>query len=193
MAGSWLTRVMSGKPGSEREIVDRYSHRLLQLARQQLPDRLRRRLDPEDVVQSVYRSFFLRLSDGQFSFEDSHDVWRLLSVMTYHKVQYTVRHHQRGRRDVRRELAGALGSDMVRPVAGATDAEPGPADVAMLFDCLENLLHELPENYREIVALRLQGESIADIAKKINRSQRTVLRILANVRDSAASELEPTP
>lgn len=188
---SWLRRILAGEPGFEREIVDRYSHRLLQLARQQLPDRLRRRLDPEDVVQSVYRSFFRRLNEGQFSFEDSHDVWRLLSVMTYHKVQYTVRHHQRGRRDVRRELPGALGSHVTQPAHGASDPEPGPEDVAMLFDCLENLLHELPENYREIVALRLQGTSIAEIAEKVNRSQRTVLRVLANVRESAASQLEP--
>jgi RNA polymerase sigma-70 factor (ECF subfamily) len=186
---SWLQRIVTGEPGFEREIVNRYTQRLLALARQGLPDRLRRRLDPDDVLQSVYRSFFRRFNQGEFSFAESHDVWRLLAVMTYHKVQYSVRHHQRGRRDVRREIAGSLGN-IDRAGMRSSEAEPGPHDVSTLFDCLENLLHELPELYRDIVVQRLEGASIAEIAATVNRSQRTVLRVLANVRDSAASELK---
>src|SRR5262245_23319990 len=103
----WLDRVLTGKPGHERELVERYTARLLQVARRQLPDRMRGRLHPEDIVQSVFRSFFGRLRHGEFSFADSHDLWRLLTVMTYHKVQNTIKYHQRGRRDVRRERSPA--------------------------------------------------------------------------------------
>lgn len=55
-------------------VVGRYTEQLLRLVRKQLPERLRTRMDPEDVVQSVFRSFFHRLRQGQFRFEDSHDV-----------------------------------------------------------------------------------------------------------------------
>ena len=37
----------------------RYSERLIALVRCHLSEKLARRLDPEDVVQSAYRSFFV--------------------------------------------------------------------------------------------------------------------------------------
>jgi anti-sigma-K factor RskA len=82
----WLARVLAAQPGFERDLVDRYTQRLLGLARRQLPERVRRRVDPEDDVQSVYRSIFTRLREGRFSFADSGDLWRLLAAMTFQRV-----------------------------------------------------------------------------------------------------------
>jgi len=179
-----LDRVLKGKPGFERDLVERYTARLLQVARRKLPERMRGRLDPEDIVQSVFRSFFGRLKGGEFSFEDSHDLWRLLTVMTYHKVQNTIKHHQRGRRDVRREKAPDASE-------GALAIEtPGPEDVIILYECLERLIGGLPAEYHDIVTLRLEGNTIAEIAKKVSYSQRTVLRVLGNVQASAVKQLE---
>lgn len=184
----WVEQVLTDTPGRERELVDRYTVRLLQVARQQLPKRLRGRLDPEDILQSVFRSFFGRLRKGEFSFEDSHDLWRLLTVMTYHKVQNTIKHHQRGRRDVRRERAG----DDTPQCTARAERAPGPEDVFILYECLEHLLRDLPADYRTIVTLRLQGDAIAEIAKKVSLSQRTVLRVLGNVHAAARKQLEPS-
>jgi RNA polymerase sigma-70 factor (ECF subfamily) len=158
---------------------------LLQVARRQLPERIRGRLDPEDIVQSVFRSFFGRLREGEFSFDDSHDLWRLLTVMTYHKVQNSIKHHQRGRRDVRREHS--TDENLATRIAEPT---PGPEDVVILCDCLERLIGNLPAEYKEIVKLRLDGNTIAEIAKKVNYSQRTVLRVLGNVQSEAVKQLE---
>src|SRR5262249_17325193 len=69
---TWLARVLTEEPGFEAQLVARYSERLLVLARRQLPTCIRSRVDPEDVVQSVYRSFFQRLHQRQFAFEQSH-------------------------------------------------------------------------------------------------------------------------
>src|SRR5262245_13984719 len=99
----WFDRVLAADPGFERELVDRYTQRLLALARRRLPDRLRTRVDPEDIVQSVYRSFFQRLNEGRFSFEESADVWRLLAAMTYQKAKRAHRFHRQQCRDVQRE------------------------------------------------------------------------------------------
>jgi RNA polymerase sigma-70 factor (ECF subfamily) len=183
---SWLQRVTSAESGFERDIVDRYSQRLMALARRRLPDRLRGRVDPEDVVQSVYRSFFRRLADGRFQFEASLDLWRLLAAMTFYKVRNAIRFHQRERRDVRRETS-MEGSAEGSPYA---DPTPGPEDLVTFLECLEQLLARAPKNYREIVVLRLEGLSIAEIAERIDRSQRTVLRALSRLGEVIASELE---
>jgi RNA polymerase sigma factor (sigma-70 family) len=167
--------------------VERYTRGLLELARRELPDRLRRRVDPEDVIQSVYRSFFQRLGEGRFSFEDSHDVWRLLATMTLHKTRNAVRFHQRERRDVRREVPLAAGKESDGPARVPEIAAPGPESVEVLYECLEQMLSGLAEDHRTMVLLRLEGRSIAEIAECVKRSRRTVLRVLAHLHEQAAS------
>jgi DNA-directed RNA polymerase specialized sigma24 family protein len=49
-----------------RLIWRRYFHDLLELARNHLDRRIRRRADEEDVVQSMYKSFCLRQQRGEF-------------------------------------------------------------------------------------------------------------------------------
>ena len=188
----WLAQILSGKPGFESELVDRYTHGLIELARRQLPQRLRGRLDPEDVVQSVYHSFFRRLNDGRFKFDDSHDVWRLLAAMTFHKAQNAVKHHQQQRRDVRRDFPLAAED---APAGGELQgvASPQAEDLAHLFNCLDQLLQALPDQYREIVVRRLEGDSIEAIALRVQRSRRTVLRVLAHLQELAAQQLETPP
>jgi RNA polymerase sigma-70 factor (ECF subfamily) len=182
---TWLRRVLAHEPGFERELVERYTHRLLALAREQLPDRVRQRLDPEDVVQSVYLSFFDRLRQGRFAFEDSLDLWRLLAAIAYHKSRNAAVHHSRTRRDARRD----------RPLDDADAPAPAgegptPADVTELCDSLDRLIAGLPDHYRAIVLARLRGEPVAAIADQVRRSQRTVLRVLARVQELAAEQLE---
>lgn len=189
---TWLSDVLARRPGSEAELVEHYARRLLGLARAQLPQRLRGRCDPEDVVQSVYRSFFRRLQGGEFAFDDSYDVWRLLATMTYCKARNLVKFHQRHRRDVRREAPVELDADHA---IWARDAEctPGDNDVAVLLECLELLLEKLPENHRQIVLRRLEGDSIEIIASKVQRSRRTVIRVLAHVQELGARSLDSVP
>jgi RNA polymerase sigma-70 factor (ECF subfamily) len=189
----WLAQLLSGSPGFENEVVERYTQDLIELARRQLPQRLRGRLDPEDVVQSVYYSFFRRLNDGRFKFDDSHDVWRLLAAMTFHKAQNAVKHHQQQKRDVRRDHALAGHEPADRKGSRKPLESTGAADVGHLFECLENLLTALPEQYRQIVIRRLEGDSIESIARQVQRSRRTVLRVLAHLQDLASQQLEALP
>ena len=49
-------------------LVRRYAGRLIALARSKLPGRTKRRLDPEDIMQSVCRTFFVRVRDGRTIF-----------------------------------------------------------------------------------------------------------------------------
>ena len=178
-----IDQLLERSDPAERLLVDRYTQKLLQVARRKLPERFRGRVDPEDIVQSVYRSFFKRLRDEEFSFADSLDIWRLLIVMTLHKVNNTIKFHMRDRRDVRREQT-ATQSTAAREFP--QNVEPGPEDLAVLCDLLEQLMAELPEEYRQIVTLRLEGHSTEEIASKVSLSQRTVQRVLGNVQTAAS-------
>lgn len=187
---SWWARVQEQAPGFEREVIEHYTNELLLLARLRLPKRLQARVDPEDVLQSVYRSFFRRLNAGQFQFEGPDDLWKLLATITYRKVCNTRQHHLRECRDARREVPQATDAD-APPLLDSISASE--ADVDVLCDALEQLLQGLPESCRHILVLRLQGESIEAIAQQVERSRRTVLRVLAGIADAGAKLLEQAP
>ncbi len=186
----WLDRVLSASPGSQREVVERYTYRLLALARKQLPARVRTRLDAEDVVQSVYRTFFRRLNEGEFAFDDSHDLWQLLAAITFRKARNAVKFHHRQRRDVRRD------QPLQPPGADSREAElpdPGDTDLDFLVASLEELLAGLPESHREIVVARLEGQTLEEIARRVRRTRQTVARVLNLVRELATERVEEQP
>lgn len=188
---SWLQRVVDGQEGFETLAVERFSERLLKLAAAKMSPRLARRLDAEDIVQSVFQSFFRRHQEQRFDFQSANDVWRLLAAMTYRKTMQAARHHTRQQRDINREKPDVRvhSSESQTPIS---DSPTGSA-VAMMQELLEQLLSKLPETHHEILLLRLEQHSIEEIAAKVQVSTRTVNRTLALARKvaeemSAASE-----
>ncbi len=182
----WLARVLTEEPGFEAEVVARYSERLLAFARRELPVLVRSRVDPEDVVQSVYRSFFQRLRRGEFAFQESHDLWRLLAAMTFHKTRNAVKYHLRDRRDPRRERPLARDDDQ----GDIPEPTPKAGDLDVLVKALDQLLGTLPQSRRDIVVLRLEGKSVQEIARQVGCSRQTVYRILGHVQEIASQLLE---
>ena len=47
---------------------------------------LQQREDPEDVVQTVLRTYFRRAALGEFQIADSSDLWALLAKITRRKI-----------------------------------------------------------------------------------------------------------
>ena len=70
-----------------QQVFDRYTHRLVGLAYKNLSQRMQRRVDAEDIVQSVYRSFFQKAQEGRFTVERTGDLWKLLAAITIAKVK----------------------------------------------------------------------------------------------------------
>src|SRR5438093_12587143 len=73
-----VARWGGGDEAAAREIFERYVDRLTRLARVRLSTKLAARLDPDDVVMSAYRSFFVGARDRRFTLKESGDLWRLL-------------------------------------------------------------------------------------------------------------------
>ncbi len=185
--GQWLQQLLSETPGYESEVFDRFSRRLLGLARHRLPANIASRVDPDDVVQSVFRTFFRRHSDGQFDFESAYDVWHLLAAITYRKVINTVKYHRRELRDAAKETPASASSSIEQP--RFVDPQPGPESVTLMIDYTRWLLDQLPEQYQDVVRLRMEGYDVREVAERVDVSERTVKRVLARVRDLAAQRL----
>jgi hypothetical protein len=62
-----LSRIRAGDQAAECQVFEQYLHRLTALAQSRLAARLSARIDPEDVVMSAYRSFFIAAREGPLS------------------------------------------------------------------------------------------------------------------------------
>ena len=112
--GSLLRRIQGGEEDAATELYLRYSNRLINLARNNTAPELAVRFDPEDVVQSVFRSFFRRASTGGYDVAEGGELWRLLLVLALNKVRALAIHH----RSQKRNVSKTVGGDGVRfPVA----------------------------------------------------------------------------
>jgi RNA polymerase sigma factor (sigma-70 family) len=178
-----LARLAAGDDTAADPIVQRYFARLARLAQTRLCAKLAGRVDPEDIVQSAYRSFFVHAREGQFAVSRGGDLWRLLASITLHKVYRQHARHTAARRDVYRELPGPIGQDP-RPESNlACDRQPSPAAASALADELERCLADLTPLERRVLELRLQGQALDEIASAIGRTERTVRRALQSVRE----------
>jgi RNA polymerase sigma-70 factor, ECF subfamily len=156
------------------EIFAHYAQRLSRVADRYLSRRLAGRLDGEDVVQSVFRTFFRRSSRGEFQIDSTAQLWRLLVKITVQKARAKGRHHAAGRRDVKAEVGG----DAQGWLAEAAASEPGPSDAAAMMDQIDVMLRGLPPIYCGILDLRLQGCKAMEIARRLEISRQTVYRAL---------------
>jgi RNA polymerase sigma factor (sigma-70 family) len=163
-----------------RAAFERFTRRLIGLARVHLDVRLQHKIDPEDVVQSAYKSFFLRYGEGALAAEGWDGLWGLLTRITLRKCADRVRYHRAERRAASREaLAGAEDAEPWRQAVGR---EPTPQQAAVLTETVEHLLRGLDEDERPIVELSLQGYSTQEISEQVGRAERSVRRLRERVR-----------
>ena len=177
-------RLRTGDTATETLVVHRFAIQLVALARRHLAQRIQQKSSPEDVVQSTFRSFFKRLRRGQFDFESWDGLWSLLVLITVRKCAGRREHFLAARRDVRREvpLSTAFGDGDLQRVLSRG---PRPDEAVVLTELVEQLLCDLSESEQQIVRLRLEGYSIAEITSVLDRADRTVRRVLARVRRRA--------
>jgi RNA polymerase sigma-70 factor (ECF subfamily) len=173
----------AGDQKAAREIVDRYIDRLLDLARRRLSQRLARRVDPEDIVQSVFRTFFDRARAGQFHVEDPDDLCKLLMRITLHKTLRQAAFHRAAKRDLNQEAVS--GSDEQDHLREVLDREPTPEAASILMDELDQMLNQLRPEDGQIIDLRLQGYTNVEIAEKLRISDRKIRRLLDRLRGLA--------
>jgi RNA polymerase sigma-70 factor (ECF subfamily) len=160
-----------------------YSEVLGRIAQRRLSSGLRRRVDADDIVQSVFRTFFRRAQGGEFVLSDSQKLWSLLCAITLTKVRQKAQFHRRLQRNYERESQppphpGQSGIGPAEPVAPG----PSPSEAAEFEDQFHMVLDHLDPEERQVVELRLQDCPYEEIAHVMGISERTVRRILQRVQ-----------
>jgi RNA polymerase sigma-70 factor (ECF subfamily) len=171
----------AGDEEAARRLYDCYVERLLTLARRRISHRLNSRLDPEDVVQSVFRTFFERVREGRFHVEEKDDLCKLLVRITVHKTLRKIAVHTAAKRDLNLELG--QGKEAQERIQELLDREPSPEETAAFLDQLEHFFSSLRPQERQILEMRMQGYNNDEIAAKLGiKHDRTIRRVIERVR-----------
>lgn len=172
---SLLGRLRSGDDDAAHSLYMRYARRLLSLAHHKTSSELATRVDPEDIVQSVFRTFFRRASAGQYDVPEGEELWKLLLVIALNKVRAQGNFHRAGRRDVSRTQA--------LPAEGDAKAQADEHLAEQILQIsIDEIVVQLPESSRQMIRMRIEGYTIQEIAEKLSRSKRTIERVLQGFR-----------
>jgi RNA polymerase sigma-70 factor (ECF subfamily) len=173
---SLLRRFRGGQPDAATDLYLRYAERLRALAAGQCAPDLAPRMDPDDIVQSVFRTFFRRAARGQYDVPEGGDLWKLFMIIALHKIRSAATFHRAAKRDVRTTTGLTDGS------TGQHLAAPDEMALSTLRMVIDELLGALTPSMRAIVELRVEGHEVEEIARRTQRSRRSVERALHEFR-----------
>src|SRR5215831_9290628 len=133
----WTARLRDRDDAAARELFQRFTRQLIALAHNRFGAALKGKVDPEDVVQSAYKSFFRRYGEGKLKLVSWHSLWGLLTVITLRKAAARVKYHRADRRDAAREETAPPGAEEWAPCLEALGREPTPLEAALLNEAVE--------------------------------------------------------
>lgn len=165
----------AGSESAARKLFDRYCEKLMRLAQRRIGPRMASRIDPEDAVQSAFRTFFDRVKNDQFTFEGESEIFKLLVRLTVNKTLRQIAHHRAAKRDPGRETAQGLEDDTL--LEQLTADEPLPEVQVALLEEFDRFLQQLPAFDREVLQLKFEGYTTTEIAKKLNSYDRKIRRV----------------
>lgn len=181
---SLLRAIRGGSDEAAAKLYRRYAQRLRALAKAQSSHELARREDVDDIVQSVFGSFFRAASQGLYDVPAGEDLWKLFVVIAMNKIRAKGNYHRAAKRDVR----VTSGSEALERV-GATELASDEDALASLQMVVDEALEKLPPLTRQMALLRMQGHDIGEIVRATSRSYRTVERCLKGFRELLAGML----
>jgi RNA polymerase sigma-70 factor, ECF subfamily len=165
-----LVKARAGDSEALGKVLDGYRDYLRLLARSRVGQELQVRLDPSDLVQETLleaqRDFrqFMGNSEGELA------VW--LRRILVRNLADQLKFHQSQKRDVGRELPlEALIEQAHEALAAPLSTPSKQAARREQAVVMASAMAKLPEDYREVIALRhLEGRSFDEIATSMGRS-----------------------
>lgn len=178
--GSVSQLIADFKDGDDDALADlhrRYWPALVNMARKRLKRAPIRGADEEDVAQSALIGFCKTVQDQRVpDLENRHQLLALLSHIVACKAINRIKHAM-----TLKQGQGKVES--LTPIAFlASDAGNRPDEEAILRDCYEKYVGELPDKLRDFAELHLAGLTNREIAERLDCSQRKVERKLALLR-----------
>lgn len=187
----WIDLVKAGDSAAATRIWQHYFDRLARSVRARLRGQNRAVSDEEDIVLSVFDSFYDAAESGRCpDLSDRDDLWRLLLRMAARKVVDKRRHDLRQRRGGGVMLQSLDEAGDERNLDEAIGDEPSPEMVLMMQESVERFFSHLGVGpLSDLAVAKLEGHSNAELAQRFGCSERTIERRLHMIREKCQQEL----
>jgi RNA polymerase sigma factor (sigma-70 family) len=162
-----LDRLCNGDAGAAEHVFLAFEPYLRKVVRRMLPPALRSRFDSADVVQSIWADLLSGFRSARWHFNNVAHLRAFLVRVTHNRFIDRIR--QAG-------PAGRVGP--LTAAEGVPGREPRPSECVQAEDVWEKLLALCPPAHREVVLLRRQGLSRAEVAARTGMHEGSVRRIL---------------
>ena len=178
---SLIARVKTGDEDAATVIYMRYADRIFGLVSSQMSARLSSQIQPEDIVQSVFKSIFRGVSSGSYEAPEGGELWQLIAVVAIHKVRKKASLGNAQCRDSRR-------THSFDPI---TDFDVSSRPSSEEFElAIREATESLKPAEQSVVMHRVQGHSVEEISERLDRSRRSVERLVQSARGKLAKLLE---
>ena len=166
----------AGDSSAANRLWQHYFDRLVRSVRVRLYGQDRGASDEEDIVLSVFESFYAAAENGRFpDLSDRDDLWRLLLRMAARKVVDKRRHDLRLRRggNVRLHSLDHAGDDekVIEAIGRRAVPRNGVDDAGIDFEQLFS--HLGVGQLKDLAGAKLEGYSNAELAQRFGCSERT--------------------
>jgi DNA-directed RNA polymerase specialized sigma24 family protein len=187
----WIDLVKAGDSAAATRVWQHYFDRLVRSVRARLHGQNRAVTDEEDIVLSVFDSFYNAAENGRFpDLTDRDDLWRLLLRMAARKVVDKRRHDLRQRRGGNVMLHSLDHASDDGNIFEAIGDEPSPEMVLMMQESVEHFFSHLGVGQlADLAGAKLEGYSNAELAQRFGCSERTIERRLHLIREKCQQEL----
>ncbi len=207
-------RVADGTQSVYGELDRRYQNKLCALIKQNLDIQYQARLDPDDVYQSVMRTFFRHNAQGEFHFEHDGALWKLLQEIARKKILKVAEYHGAAKRHPDREKYAA-DDQLAQPELTQRQADLLAHALALVLDnpnrpleatvfrlqingytieeIVQIVLAELPAKYAKILQRRLEGRTEQQIAEELGCQRGEVHYKLRRIVERLARLLAERP
>jgi DNA-directed RNA polymerase specialized sigma24 family protein len=177
----WILQIQAGNRDAAQPIWERYYSELVGIARRQLYSAPRTAADEEDVLVSVFDSFFRGAALGRFpDLADRNNLWRILVVITIRKAIDRARHERRQKRLAVDHDFGDTERVVLDDLIGNS---PTPELCAITTETCRELLQRLTDDKLRTIAIwKMEGYTGNEIAAKMGCSSRTIERKLGRIR-----------
>ena len=174
-----VARLREGSQDAAWDLVELYGPHILRVVRRSLTREIRPKFDSQDFVQAVWASFFTH-RDRFLDIDKPEQLVGLLAAMARHKIVDEVRRRlETQKHNVRRERSMDDSNVVVKESLVSDD--PTPSQIAMARERWRQIMDQQPPQNRQIVNLRLAGETHQAIAKALGISKKTVQRVLQRI------------
>jgi RNA polymerase sigma-70 factor (ECF subfamily) len=178
-----LRRTNDGDQEAAQRFLAKFETEVRTMVRHRLSRKLRTQFDSMDFVQQVWTSFFTGLRENPRRFDNAQHLRGFLAGVARNKV---LQEHRRrtatAKFQIEREepLYVRRGDQIV--VRELVGPEPTPSKHAQASERLRQLTEGRAPHEVEIIKLRRQGWTLAEISARTQLSERTIRRIIDSVR-----------